>query len=271
MGLVRGAERHYCLGRCSALVVCARRSRPVQRGWGRYWLLCLLRFPLPAPRFPRCVSRAIPSGCCLSSLAGTPFHAVCAFCGLGPVALLVFPACPLRVRALALSRRPRSPPLPGSVWRAHLARSRCSAPVGPFHAVGAPPRVLPGSRAPFCLLWEGGAARSRSPRAWLGVVCPPWGTRQRALLRAGFACCEGGTRAPGGGRLLPVSGASGVGRSPNPDRSSFGVCGRGQLPTGCWCRGCGGGDPLPNPQRALLRAGFARCGGGKRAPGGGAS
>ena len=32
--------------------------------------------------------------------------------------------------------------------------------------------------------------------------------------------------------------------------------------------GCGRGDPSPTPQRALLRAGFARCGGGTRAPGG---
>ena len=38
-----------------------------------------------------------------------------------------------------------------------------------------------------------------------------------------------------------------------------------------WVRGgCGRGDPSPAPQRALLRAGFARCGGGMRAPVGGA-
>ena len=49
------------------------------------------------------------------------------------------------------------------------------------------------------------------------------------------------------------------------------ACGRGPLPTGCGCGGCGRGDPLPTPQPALLRAGFARCGGGTRAPRGGAS
>ena len=38
-----------------------------------------------------------------------------------------------------------------------------------------------------------------------------------------------------------------------------------------WVRGCGRGDPSPTPQRALLRAGFAHCGGGLRVPGGGAS
>ena len=51
----------------------------------------------------------------------------------------------------------------------------------------------------------------------------------------------------------------------------LGACGRGPLPTGCGCGGCGRGDPSPTPQRALVRAGFARCGGGTRAPGRGAS
>ena len=111
----------------------------------------------------------------------------------------------------------------------------------------------------------------------IGCGCRGYGrrdpspTRQRALLRAGFARCGGGMRAPGGGRVLPDCGASGVGRSPDHDRSSFGACGRGPLPTRCGCWGYGSGDPSPTPQRALLRAGFARCGGGTRAPGGGAS
>ena len=39
----------------------------------------------------------------------------------------------------------------------------------------------------------------------------------------------------------------------------------------CGCGGCGRGDPSPTPQRALLRAAFARCGGGMRVPRGGAS
>ena len=120
VGLVRGAVRHYCLGGCSALVVCARRSRPVRGGRGRCRVLSLPRFPLPAPRFPRCVWRAVPSGCPLSSLAGTRFHEVCAFRGLRPVALLVFPACPLRVHALA---PPQCPP-PPSLGRCGARTSR---------------------------------------------------------------------------------------------------------------------------------------------------
>ena len=74
---------------------------------------------------------------------------------------------------------------------------------------------------------------------------------QRALLRAGFARCEGGTTAPGGGCLLPECRASGVGRSPSPHRPSFGACGQGPLPNGFGCGGCGRGDPSPTPQRAL--------------------
>ena len=79
-----------------------------------------------------------------------------------------------------------------------------------------------------------GAARERpggAPPAWV------WGVRGWALSHA----------------LPPVLGA----------------CSRGPLRTGCGCGGCGRGDPSPNPQHALLRGGFARCGGGARAPEGG--
>ena len=75
-------------------------------------------------------------------------------------------------------------------------------------------------------------------------------------------------RVPAGGRLLPGCRASGFGCSLTPDHSSFRACGRGPLPTSCRCGGCGRGDPSPAPQRALLPAGFARCGGGMRVPGG---
>ena len=80
-------------------------------GSGRYLVLCPSRFPLPAPHVPRCVWRAVPSGFPLPLLAGTPFHAVCAFREVGPVALLVVPACLLRVCPLRLPRRPLPPPL----------------------------------------------------------------------------------------------------------------------------------------------------------------
>ena len=73
---------------------------------------------------------------------------------------------------------------------------------------------------------------------------------------------------PGGGRLLPGCGASGVGRSPNPDCPPSGRAAGAHYPLAVGAGGCGREDPSPAPQRALLRAGFARCGGSMRAPGG---
>ena len=147
-----------------------------------------------------------------------------------------------------------------------------------------------------------GAARGRpggAPSAWV------WGVRGRALshprlpalwagcrspLPTGFGC--GGVRAWGpvttptaswlcvlwgrhegaqGGRLLPGCGASGVRRSPTPDCPPSRWAAGAHYPLAVGAGGCGRGDPSPTPQRALLRAGFARCGGGTRAPGGGAS
>ena len=158
------------------------------RSWGRCRVLCLSRSSPPALRSPRCVWRVVPSACPFPSPACTPIHAVCAFRGLGPVALLEFFGCPLRVCALALSRRPR-PSLPlWSVWRAHLAWFRCRAHLGPFHAVRAPPRFLRRSRAPSGLLWGGGRP---------GPVPPMPGSGSCADLRPGL-CIRGGP-APGGG------------------------------------------------------------------------
>ena len=164
-------------------------------GSGRYVVLCLSRFPLPAPRVPRYVWRAVPSGCPLPSLAGTPFLAVCAFCELGPVAFLVVPACPLRVSALALPRRP-IPPLLGGV----ACAPRAVPALGAGRAVpsGPCPSTCP---APVpCSVWRawGGAVRSRFPPTWLGVVGVAVGRRR-------------------GGCLLLLRGASGFRRSPSPD------------------------------------------------------
>ena len=146
------------------------------------------------------------------------------------------------------------------------------------------------------------AARGRpggAPLAWVS------GVRARAFshprLPALWACCRGqlrtgcgcgGVRAWGpvtnrtarwlcalwgrhegarGGRLLPGCGASGVGRSPTPDCPPSGRAAGARYPLAVDAGGCGRGDPSPTPQRALLRAGFARCGGGTRVPRGGAS
>ena len=193
--------RHYCLGWFSVPSVCARRSRPVRGGSGRYLVLCLPFFPLPAPRVPRCVWRAVLSGCPLPSLADTPFHAVCAFRALGPVALLVVPACPFRVCPLALSRCPLPPPL-GGVARA----SRVVPALGAGRAVprGPCPSACP---APVpCSVWRAwrGAVWSRFPPTWLGVVGaaagrPRGGAFDRCVGRLGSCAPPPPTARPLGG------------------------------------------------------------------------
>ena len=103
----------------------------------------------PPPCFPlsshpsRCVLRVALSGCPLPSPAGTLFHAVCAFCELGPVALplprcVCVCACAPAVCALPL--------LP--VRRTYFVRYPCRALVGPVQVVRTPLRLLPWSCAP---------------------------------------------------------------------------------------------------------------------------
>ena len=234
-------------------------------GSGRYLVLCLSRFPLPAPRVPRCVWWAVQSRCPLSSLAGTPFHAVCAFRELGPVALLVVPACPLRVCALALPRCPLPPPL--VVWCVHLARSPQWALVGPFHVVRAPPRVLPRSLARSGVLGGGGPARF--PPSWLGAVRPQWGGSVAYALWGLRAAGLAGDRPRGGLACHRCEGRLMSGAVPPPAACPLERAAMVPRPVCPGCGRCGRGDPAPAPQRAPLRAGVARCGVGGRASLGG--
>ena len=103
-------------------------------------------------------------------------------------------------------------------------------------------------------------------RAW-GPVTNPTARALASWLCALWGRHEGAR----GGRLLPGCGASGVGRSPTPDCAPSGRAAGAHYQLAVGAGGCGRGDPSPTAQRALLRAGFARCGGGTRAPGGGAS
>ena len=165
----------------------------------------------------------------------------------------------------------------GTRHRPHSTRS-CELAL---RAVGAA-REGPGG-APFAWVWGVWGRRLSHPRPlvlsgvrpgptthWLWVRgSRAWGSVSNPTARAlaSWLCAlwgrHGGAR---GRRLLPRCAASGVGRSPSPDHSSFRACGRGPLPTGCGCGGCGRGDPSPTAPGVLLRAGFARCGGGTRAP-----
>ena len=231
---------------CAALVAGSGGS-----GW--YLVLCLSRFPLPAPRVPRCVWRAVSSRCPLPSLDGTPFHAVCAFRALGTVALLVVPACPFLVCALALPRRPLPPPLGGVA-----CAPRAVPALGAGRAIprGPCPSACP-APAP-CSVWRawGGAVRSRFPPICLGVVGVAVGRRRGGA----FYCCEGrlGSGAPPPPTARPLGGLSG---------SAIHVL---------WERACGCGGPSlsPRPARpvgaARRGAGPWRSCAGGRAGGGGA-
>ena len=255
--------------------MCARRSRPVRGVRAGTWCCVSPVSPPPAPRVPRCVWLAVPSGCPLPSLAGTPFHAVCAFRELGPVALLVVPACPLRVCALALPRRPLPPPW--VVWRAHLARSRHWALVGPLHVVRAPLRVLPRSLAPSGVL-GGGRSGPGSPLLGLGL----WGWRKGVPGGGAFHCCEGrlGSGAPPPPTARPLGGLLGSATYVLWAR----VCGCGgptlspwpARPVGAACRGGGGGPspylawgcapPVGRVRGVRVRGGGLGGGGAARAP-----
>ena len=221
-------------------------------GSGRYLVLCVSRFLFPAPRVPRCVWRAVRSRCPLPSLAGTPFQAVCAFGELGPVDLLVFSACPLRVCALALPRRPLPPPLGGVACAARAVQAVCdgrAVPHGPCPS--ARPALVP------CSVWRapGGPVQS-----WFLPTLPGlhalWGLRAAGVVGSrprggGVAChrCEG--RLVSG--ALPPPAARPLWRAGGVPRPVCPGCGR-----------CGCGVPAPAPQRAPLRAGVARSGGGGR-------
>ena len=212
-------------------------------GSGRYVVLCLSRFPLPGPRVPRCVWRAVPLGCPLPSPAGTPFHAVCAFRELGPVTLLVVPACPLRVCALALPRRPLPPPLDGVACA--LPRSRHWALVGPLHVVRTPSRVLPRSLAPSGVL-GGGRSGPSSPLLGLGL----WGWRKGVPGGGAFHHCEGRLRSG----AVPPPTARPLG---GPLWSATHVL---------WARACGCGGPTLSPWPARPVGAACRGGGGAPSP-----
>ena len=79
----------------------------------------------------------------------------------------------------------------------------------------------------------------------------PSPTPQRALLRAGFARCGGGTRAPGGAPPAWVWGVRGQALS-HPRLPALWAGCRGPLPTGCGCGGVRAWGPVTNPTARAL-------------------
>ena len=299
VGAWRSAPLLPCWVQCPVRVCAALAAG--SGGPGRYLVLCLSRLPLPAPRVPCCVWRAVPSGSPLPSLAGTPFHAVCAFRELDLVALLLGPACPLRVCALALPRRPLLPPLghvacapravpalgagravprgpcpsacpapvPCSVWRAWGGGG--PVPVPPYLAWGCccEGRLRSGAPRPPTARPLGGLLGSATNVLWArvcgsgGPTLSPW-----PACPLGAECRGGGVmggRPWGGLAWHCCEGRLVSGAVPPPTARPLGQAAGVPRPVCSGCGRCGRGGPAPVPQRAPLRAGVARCGGGGRA------
>ena len=104
------------------------------------------------------------------------------------------------------------------------------------------------------LMWACGPSTSPTACALAGRRCSLWGWRKGVPGGAAFRRCEG--------RL--VSGAVPPPAARPPERAA-----RVPRPACPGCSRCGRVDPAPAPQRAPLRAGVARYGGGGRASPGG--
>ena len=279
-GLVRGSVRHHCLGWCTALSVCARRSRLVKRAMP----VPLLVAPPPLAVPPSCPSRrwwrVAPSGCSLFSPAGTPFHVVCAFRELRPVALLVRAACLLCVCVLALVGWSCSPS-----FRCLLARALCEVPsqdAGRAVLGGSCPSAFPARVPCSACHWWGGACGGvlESPFGFPGGVegCPEFGTLPplmvfppgrrpgpAALVSSGAgiagrgAChqthsarsygltlrCAGSWRSPWGGTSCLPEGCPGLDTRPPPTVRPWGVR-TGPAALFLWARGVRAWGPLTN-------------------------
>ena len=156
-------------------------------------------FPLPSGP-SRCVLRIVLSGCPFPSPAPTPFHAVCAFRGLGPVALQVRAACSLHVCVLVHPGRCHARTAHGSRAGRRLGRSRRFIPLRVF---------FPG---PVLRLFSMGGDVTRSPRhpKWPPVARPHRrgpACRGRSGAREGVR--EGGGGAAEGGGAAPRASPSG--------------------------------------------------------------
>ena len=118
---------------------------------------------------------------------------------------------------------------PGRLYVAFSLLPRTLQSVAPGSPPDDPVRGLGPSSTPPRMLQSGASCIFLS---LLSSAHQPHSARSCELaLRA-----VGAARGRPGGRLLPGCRASGVGRSPTPDQSSFRACGRGPLPAG---RGCG--------------------------------
>ena len=167
------------------------------------------------------------------------------------------------VRAWGPSTGPTACALAGR--RCSLWGRRKGVPVGgAFHLCGG--RLRPGAVPPPTARPLGGLCGSAILVLWARVCgCGGPTLSPRPACPVGAACCGGGGGlSPGGLACHRCEGRLVSGDVPSLERAA-----RVPRPVCPGCGRCGRGDPAPAPQRAPLRAGVARCGGGGRASPGG--
>ena len=206
---------YYCLGGCSALFMCARRSRP-----------------LPVPVLASLLG-LLPSLASLAvRVAGCPLWVSLPFacryaipCGL--CILLAQSGCPSGLRhvsvgcgdALVLPRRSRLSP-PRQVGVARALRALLVQGAGRAIPGGSCPSAFPAPVpcSAYLALW--GVVQSLRPFGWLVLLAP---LRAGRPLRAGCARCGGGRRAPGGCASCKDVRRPGLCAPPGPIARSWGV------------------------------------------------
>ena len=251
VGLVRGAVRHYCLGGCSALVLCARRSGQARWGDGVGAELCVF----PVSPFPPRVSRAVCGG---PSCPGVPYprslvrHSMRSVRSTGSVRLTFwYSPRVLCVCVHSHSRGLRPPPPPPC---AGVPCAPCVVPVlGAGRAVQRGPCTSACPASVLCSVWlalGGGRPGPVPPLPGLGL-CAPLGAGPRVR----------GVPAPGGRRggaacepsLLEVRPGGPEGRGIALPRSDP-LPSLGRQPSGCHWRpsGHGGRGPQTAPVRVRV-------------------
>ena len=161
---------------------------------------------------------------------------------------------------------------PGPLLRLACLGGGGPVPVPPYPASGCccEGRLRSGAPPPPTARPLGGLLGSASHVLWArlcwcgGPTLSPW-----PAWPMGAACRGGGVVGgrPGGGGVACHCFDMGLvsGAVPPPTARPLGRAAGVRRPVCSGCGRCGRGDPEPVPQRAPLRAGVARCGGGGRA------
>ena len=285
-GVPGGGAFHYCEGRLKPGAVPPPTARPLGGLLGSathvLWArVCGCGSPTVSP-WPACPVGAA----CRRGVGGpSPGGVACHRCEGRLVSGAVPPPAARPLERAARVLRPVSPgcgrcgrgdPAPApqrAPLRAGVARMwgwRKGVPGGAafHHCVG---RLRSGAVPPLTARPLGGLLGSATHVLWArvfecrGPTLSPW-----PACPVGAACRGGGgVPSPEGVACHRCEGRLVSGAVPSPAARALERAARVRRPVCPGCGRCGRGDPAPAPQRAPLRAGVARCRGGRRASPGG--